>query len=653
MGYAALFYNGSATSTTAIGYQSARGTAAYSNQGGVYLGYQAGYSAGTGSDYNTLLGYQAGYGITTGSYNIIIGQNVEAPSVTGTQQLNIGNLIYGTGVYNGGTVSSAPVAGNVGIGTTSPVATLSVNGLMYIGGTGTSTVENNLYVMGTLRATNSYVGDLIFGNNFRFTETSLDSPLYLLNASGDNVVTFDQNGNVGIGTTSPSYKLEVAGEVAALGFINISTSEAKKDIVFLNNEDEEEILKKIASTSVASYLYISDSDPNESCLSQTSGSNLKSDLNSVNGCKRLGLIAEQAPREILSADAKGVDLYKMTSFLWVGMKVQQRQINELKADVEQIKLTLSQLGGLDEGGTLPDSIGSLFGISDIFNKIGIWIDTGLSRIKKLFAEEVEVATLRINNQIPISNFQIDSNDQNSNDQNAISTWRTIGESEIETSTNEVFIETEAVELGSKIFVTPTTLTDQPLAVTQIMACVLNPSTGSGDNASSANSLLPEQASEASASKAIKGFKVQIKYPAQETIKFNWWIVQAGPKQECPQSDTDTLTQPLPLKGDGGGVILMSPPAEESPADAGGNLAPSEPSPTENPPAEQPPVVENPPETPTTEQPVAPAPAETTPTELAPVEQPVLTEPAPAPTESVPTAPPPTPPTPTETAPPAE
>ena len=106
LGYQALRFNGSATSSVAVGANAAYGAGvAYNNQGGTYLGYQAGYSAGTGSNYNTLLGYQAGYGITTGASNIIIGQNVEAPTVTGNQQLNIGNLVYGTGIYNGSSVS--------------------------------------------------------------------------------------------------------------------------------------------------------------------------------------------------------------------------------------------------------------------------------------------------------------------------------------------------------------------------------------------------------------------------------------------------------------------------------------------------------------------------------------------------------------------
>jgi len=112
-----------------------------------------------------------------------------------------------------------PSGGNVGIGTTSPTEQFSVANRMYIGGTGTSTVENNLYVMGTLRATNSYVGDLIFGNQFRFTETSSTSSLYLLNAAGEIVTVFDQTGNVGIGTTEPGAKLDVNGDIAKQGTI--------------------------------------------------------------------------------------------------------------------------------------------------------------------------------------------------------------------------------------------------------------------------------------------------------------------------------------------------------------------------------------------------------------------------------------------------
>ncbi len=128
IGTSAFFHNTSATTSTAIGFQAGYGPANYSNQGGVYLGYQSGYSAATGSNYNTLLGYNSGYDLTTGSNNIALGPNVDLPSNTGSQQLNIGNLIYGTGVYNGSTPSSVPTGGNVGIGTTTPTQSLTIGG---------------------------------------------------------------------------------------------------------------------------------------------------------------------------------------------------------------------------------------------------------------------------------------------------------------------------------------------------------------------------------------------------------------------------------------------------------------------------------------------------------------------------------------------
>ena len=79
--------------------------------------------------HNTFLGRSSGNSVTTGSYNLILGAYVDAPVGTGSQQLNIGNVLYGTGIYNGGSVSSTPVAGGkIGIGTTAPASLLHVLG---------------------------------------------------------------------------------------------------------------------------------------------------------------------------------------------------------------------------------------------------------------------------------------------------------------------------------------------------------------------------------------------------------------------------------------------------------------------------------------------------------------------------------------------
>ncbi len=88
----------------------------------VFIGSNAGYNATTGFG-NITIGKDAGYNITTGQYNIILGYDIDAPSATGSNQLSIGNLIFGTGLDGTGTTVSS---GNVGVGTSSPSSRLDV-----------------------------------------------------------------------------------------------------------------------------------------------------------------------------------------------------------------------------------------------------------------------------------------------------------------------------------------------------------------------------------------------------------------------------------------------------------------------------------------------------------------------------------------------
>jgi hypothetical protein len=113
--------------TTTGSNNTANGTSAmYTNTTGgnnsVY-GYQAGYDITTGNQ-NLILGYYptTGVGVTTGSSNIMLGYDVRPPSQTANNQLNIGNLIYATGLASGATAST----GNVGIGSTAPTAKLNI-----------------------------------------------------------------------------------------------------------------------------------------------------------------------------------------------------------------------------------------------------------------------------------------------------------------------------------------------------------------------------------------------------------------------------------------------------------------------------------------------------------------------------------------------
>ena len=69
------------------------------------------------------MGYQAGNSITTGSSNIAIGSSANIFDGSISNQLSIGNLIFGNGLS--GTVG-AP-AGNIGIGANNPTARLDID----------------------------------------------------------------------------------------------------------------------------------------------------------------------------------------------------------------------------------------------------------------------------------------------------------------------------------------------------------------------------------------------------------------------------------------------------------------------------------------------------------------------------------------------
>ncbi len=123
-GWNALDTSTTGNDNTAVGFLAGNSDTIGSNN--TTLGYDAGYDITTGGN-NIILGTEQNLGgsVTTGSNNILIGTGVRyGLSQTGNNQLNIGNLIFGTGIGSEATLAT----GNVGIGTTTPWKTLSVNG---------------------------------------------------------------------------------------------------------------------------------------------------------------------------------------------------------------------------------------------------------------------------------------------------------------------------------------------------------------------------------------------------------------------------------------------------------------------------------------------------------------------------------------------
>jgi len=220
LGYYSLYSNSSGTVNVAVGdyamrypatgsYNVAVGTGAgYGASGGsdisnnTLLGYHAGYGLLTGGDSNTILGYNAGDNLTTGATNIIIGSGVDALSATNSNQLNIGNTIYGD-------LSSD----NVGIGATAP------DGGLVVGSGNQIAIQINPSSSGyygiKLKNGSATAFSLFHDDNAGTFDIGYNATATNDISTHAKLLTVNTSGNIGIGTSVPTKgKLNVLGSVA-------------------------------------------------------------------------------------------------------------------------------------------------------------------------------------------------------------------------------------------------------------------------------------------------------------------------------------------------------------------------------------------------------------------------------------------------------
>lgn len=192
---------------TFVGYQS--GHAVTTTNGSTAIGYQALLSStGTG---NIAIGNGSGGNITTGANNIIIG-NTNAPTATGSNQLNIGDTIYGDTSNK-----------NIGIGTFDLDGTPSVGRVVVKG----STNEGS---------TNIFVGR---------------------DSDEVNVFSINTDGGVTVGTTTPTNTtmLSLPASTTATSSVRLGTGvtpttpvdgdiykNSNKEIVVYHNAIENKVL---------------------------------------------------------------------------------------------------------------------------------------------------------------------------------------------------------------------------------------------------------------------------------------------------------------------------------------------------------------------------------------------------------------------------
>jgi hypothetical protein len=140
-------------------------------------------------------------------------------------------------------------------------------------------------------------------------------------------LVIDNNGQVGISTSTPAYRLDVSGDINASGSVRSNgtalTSDIrfKKDIVTLNGA-----LKNVLSLRGVSYNWKKDEFPEKNFSNE----------------KQIGFIAQELEKiypELVSTGAdgyKGVDYARLTPALVEAIKEQQKEIDELKVLVKSL-----------------------------------------------------------------------------------------------------------------------------------------------------------------------------------------------------------------------------------------------------------------------------------------------------------------------------
>ena len=274
VGAQSLYSNTTASNATAVGYQAGYSqTTANSTYPNTYVGYTAGRTnitglantavggsalyANTGDNntgigwgslnanssgtLNTALGSFSLYSTTTGVSNTGIGQGAGYTNTTGSYNTTIGN----SALYSNTTASSNTAVGfQAGYNNTTGINNVHLG---YLAGYSNTTNSYNTFIgtqagQSTTGAQNTFVGinagylvtsgaknTIIGGYSGSAAPISATGSNYIVLSDGDGNVrqTIDSSGNVGIGTSSPTQKLDVNG--------NIKISSSNGGIIFNNS----------------------------------------------------------------------------------------------------------------------------------------------------------------------------------------------------------------------------------------------------------------------------------------------------------------------------------------------------------------------------------------------------------------------------------
>ena len=217
-----------------------------------------------------------------------------------------------------------PIGGNVGIGTSAPNSTLTVGnsigtipGEISINPAFTSNEGGQINIRKSL---NGSTADWIID---QYGTTSSDARLRIFNSIAEtNGITIMENGNIGMGSLTPSVRLQVAGDIIANSIAGSSDARFKTNISPIENP-----LQKVLQLRGVNFDWKTTEFPTRSFSENRSVGFIAQEVEKV--------LPEVVQTEKNTEGYKSVQYDKVVALLVEAIKEQQKQIDSLKAELKK------------------------------------------------------------------------------------------------------------------------------------------------------------------------------------------------------------------------------------------------------------------------------------------------------------------------------
>jgi hypothetical protein len=228
---------------------------------------------------------------------------------------------YGTN-YN---LALNPNGGNVGIGNSAPVSTLTVGNVTgTIPGEITLFPTNGQYEGGQINIKKSLTGSTADWIIDQYGSTAAEARLRIFNTSEANGFVIKENGFIGMGNSAPSVRLQVTGDIIANSIAGSSDARFKTNVSAISNP-----LQKVLQLRGVTFDWKNKDFPARSFSENRSLGFIAQEVENV--------VPEIVQTEKTAEGYKAVQYDKLVALLVEAIKEQQKQIESLSIQVKKLQ----------------------------------------------------------------------------------------------------------------------------------------------------------------------------------------------------------------------------------------------------------------------------------------------------------------------------